>query len=188
MSMMDFTGVDFGFGLEGLNFGDLRDEQGRLPVDPGFGTGAVTGGTGGVSAGANTKTITNTSSFTMGGREITRTTYSDGTYSDDDNGPTETLQDIYNANNAIETAQSNESMSSILAKSFSRVPPFLPMLRMIYQGVQFSRFLLCQIDANGSIHERERHKNQLLFENKGCKQLLKLAIHFHSKSHREISW
>ena len=62
------------------------------------------------------------------------------------------------------------------------------MLRMIYQGVQFSRFLLCQIDANGSIHERERHKNQLLFENKGCKQLLKLAIHFHSKSHREISW
>jgi hypothetical protein len=120
MSMMDFTGVDFGFGLEGLNLGnlDLRDSQGRYPMDAGYGTEqAAIGGTGGVSGGANTKTITNTSSFTMAGREITRTTYSDGTYSDDDNGPTETLQDIYNANNAIETAQSNESMSSILAKT-----------------------------------------------------------------------
>lgn len=119
MSMMDFSGVDFGFGLEGLNFGDMRDSQGRYPMDPGYGTEeAATGGTGSTGGtGLPTKTVTNTSSFTMAGREITRTTYSDGTYSDDDNGPAETLQDIYNANKAVETSQSNESMSSILAKT-----------------------------------------------------------------------
>lgn len=116
MSMMDFSGVDFGFGLEGLNFGDMRDSQGRYPMDAGYLTEeAATGGTGGT--GLPTKTVTNTSSFTMAGREITRTTYSDGSYSDDDNGPAETMQDIYNANKAIETSQSNESMTSILSKT-----------------------------------------------------------------------
>jgi hypothetical protein len=35
MSMMDWTGVDF-TGLANLNLGDLRDSQGRFPMDPGY--------------------------------------------------------------------------------------------------------------------------------------------------------
>ena len=35
MSMMDFSGVDF-TGLANLNLGDLRDSQGRYPMDPGY--------------------------------------------------------------------------------------------------------------------------------------------------------
>jgi len=35
MSQMDFTGVDF-TGLANLNLGDLRDSQGRYPMDPGY--------------------------------------------------------------------------------------------------------------------------------------------------------
>jgi hypothetical protein len=35
MSMMDFSGVDF-TGLANLNIGDLRDSQGRYPMDPGY--------------------------------------------------------------------------------------------------------------------------------------------------------
>jgi len=121
---MDFSGVDFGFGLEGLNeaLSKFRDAEGRGIADSGYDPSTLqepsptaTGATG--ATGLPAKTVTNTSSFTMAGREITRTTYSDGTYSDDDNGPAETLQDIYNANKAIETSQSNESMSSILSKT-----------------------------------------------------------------------
>jgi len=45
MSQMDFTGVDF-TGLANLNIGDLRDLQGRYPMDPGYGTEeAAAGGT-----------------------------------------------------------------------------------------------------------------------------------------------
>jgi hypothetical protein len=43
MSQIDFTGVDFGLGLEGL---DLRDPQGRFPMDPGYNTGGPSGATG----------------------------------------------------------------------------------------------------------------------------------------------
>ena len=35
MSMMDWTGVDF-TGLANLNLGDMRDSQGRFPMDPGY--------------------------------------------------------------------------------------------------------------------------------------------------------
>lgn len=35
--MMDFSGVDF-TGLANLNLGDMRDSQGRYPMDPGYGT------------------------------------------------------------------------------------------------------------------------------------------------------
>jgi len=35
MSQMDFSGVDF-TGLANLNLGDLRDSQGRYPMDPGY--------------------------------------------------------------------------------------------------------------------------------------------------------
>jgi hypothetical protein len=35
MSQIDFSGVNFGLGLEGLNL-DLRDSQGRYPMDPGY--------------------------------------------------------------------------------------------------------------------------------------------------------
>ena len=35
MSMMDLSGVDF-TGLANLNLGDLRDSQGRYPMDPGY--------------------------------------------------------------------------------------------------------------------------------------------------------
>ena len=46
MSQMDFTGVDF-TGLGNLNLGDLRDSQGRYPMDPGYNPApsADTGGT-----------------------------------------------------------------------------------------------------------------------------------------------
>ena len=45
MSMMDFSGVDF-TGLANLNLGDLRDSQGRYPMDPGYDpTPAVSEGT-----------------------------------------------------------------------------------------------------------------------------------------------
>ena len=37
MSQIDFSGVDF-TGLGNLNLGDLRDSQGRYPMDPGYGT------------------------------------------------------------------------------------------------------------------------------------------------------
>jgi hypothetical protein len=37
MSQIDFSGVDF-TGLANLNLGDLRDSQGRYPMDPGYGT------------------------------------------------------------------------------------------------------------------------------------------------------
>jgi hypothetical protein len=40
---MDFSGVDFGLGLEGLDF---RDPQGRYPMDEGYGTGDGTSGGG----------------------------------------------------------------------------------------------------------------------------------------------
>lgn len=36
MSQIDFSGADFGFA--NLNLGDLRDAQGRYPMDPGYGT------------------------------------------------------------------------------------------------------------------------------------------------------
>lgn len=37
MSQIDFSGVDL-TGLANLNLGDLRDSQGRFPMDPGYGT------------------------------------------------------------------------------------------------------------------------------------------------------
>ena len=59
-----------------------------------------------------------------------------------------------------------------------RMRPFYPTLRMIDLGVQFERFLLCQIDVTDLILSHHYHKIQLRDGSMVCNLLTILENHF----------
>ena len=112
---------------DGTEEGPIPDATTEATTTGGSGSSGATGG------GAATKTAISTEQFTRGGRNILRTTYSDGTFKDEDLGSATTQADADAAFRAGQQAQQRTDAFSRLRALLNRVG--LTELEGAVQGV-----------------------------------------------------